>query len=789
MLNDTFPLHRYLGCSDHSGVFLAEFPGQEPSQVAVKLVPAGKALAESQLMRWDAAAGLTHPHLIRILETGRCQLGDLACLYVVTEYADLSLADLLPQRSLSEVEAREMLLPTLSALTFLHNRNLVHGQLKPANILAVGDQLKLAGDTIRRVSEAMTWVNIVSAYDPPEAREGNCSTASDVWALGVTLYEALTRTLPPGLDDRRGGVVLPPDFSPTFREMITWCLSRRPYDRPKLAEIEAWVRRQSGEADPEDALQSGATALPTVSKVESRPAGADAAEGVTRATDAPQVITAEPTPAELGLPAGAAHRTSAPDQGLSPPAAVQPAAPHAAAKIPATATPSSKLAVTPPAAAETAAVNAGAPQMAESQTAPIRPAPSQRAAAQTAARNPAAAGANAAAVRRAAAQAAQTAAVKPAPAQVAGAPASAVKPTAAQPAAAVRPGPAQVAGVPASAVKPAVAQPTTGQKAAATAVAGTPTTPAVKPAAIQITATHAAASGPQVSPVQAAAIKAASAQTAPVQTAAVKPEVARTAANEAVAAKLAAAAQMAASQASAAKSAAAKIAAIEAAAREIATSRASMLASSVESEPQEVVSEVPDEGTFEQDSPQRRPFFLLALGAVAILALIWASVVVFMTHPSKIAPALPAQASEDAVLPTPPEPAPAPVPVSVPVSEPSAVQASDTPNTQQAPVEAVEPPSRSQSGIHVEIPTVPERVLKAIRGHVRVSVRVIVVREGTVFAALVDAPGPSKYFERLALDAAKKWTFPPVDNDEQRWELVSFDFTRDGTTGGAVPIQ
>jgi outer membrane biosynthesis protein TonB len=73
-------------------------------------------------------------------------------------------------------------------------------------------------------------------------------------------------------------------------------------------------------------------------------------------------------------------------------------------------------------------------------------------------------------------------------------------------------------------------------------------------------------------------------------------------------------------------------------------------------------------------------------------------------------------------------------------------------------------------------------------------VRVIVDQEGGVFAALVEDPGPSRYFERLALEAAKKWTFPPTDariasTQERRWELVRFDFTREGTTGRADPIE
>jgi TonB family protein len=70
-----------------------------------------------------------------------------------------------------------------------------------------------------------------------------------------------------------------------------------------------------------------------------------------------------------------------------------------------------------------------------------------------------------------------------------------------------------------------------------------------------------------------------------------------------------------------------------------------------------------------------------------------------------------------------------------------------------------------------------------------VAVRVIVDPEGTVLAALVDQPGPSRYFERLAIEAAKKWTFPPADTQAQRLKLVRFEFSRDGTRGHAVSLQ
>jgi TonB family protein len=68
-------------------------------------------------------------------------------------------------------------------------------------------------------------------------------------------------------------------------------------------------------------------------------------------------------------------------------------------------------------------------------------------------------------------------------------------------------------------------------------------------------------------------------------------------------------------------------------------------------------------------------------------------------------------------------------------------------------------------------------------------VRVIVDPDGSVFAAVADRAGPSRYFQRLAIEAAKKWTFPPADTPSQRLMQVRFDFSRDGTTGRAVTLN
>ncbi len=295
-IDGAHPLRRCLGVSDHSGVFLTEDPAHSLTDAALKLVPAIPTLAESQLAYWSAAAALSHPRLLRLFSTGRCQLGSLHCLYVVMEYAEQNLAQFLTNRSLSESEVLELLPQTLAGLAFLHSRGLVHGHLKPSNILVVGDQLKLASDTVRPAGEAATSISMLSAYDPPEARDGSFSTAGDVWALGVTVYEALTRTTPAKPDERSHGVVLPPDFPPGCAEIVRECLSRRPDDRPSLARLQAWVTRPTAKPD--------RVAQPTASGSGStQPATPPVSSGQPVAPSTEPKGTAAPAPGELPMSA------------------------------------------------------------------------------------------------------------------------------------------------------------------------------------------------------------------------------------------------------------------------------------------------------------------------------------------------------------------------------------------------------------------------------------------------------------------------------------------------------
>ncbi len=241
VINGAFPLRHFLNGSDHSGVFLTECKAQGFLDAAIKIIAADPAFAETQLSTWRTAAALSHPHLMRLLDSDRSQLKGHPFLFVVMEYAEQSLSQILPHRALTADEAREMLLPTLDALIFLHHQSLVHGSIKPSNLLVVNDQLKISSDTIRPAGELTTRTATSSAYDPPEAKSGGIGAAGDIWALGVTLVEALTQR-PPAWSEGTDTPTLPGGLPPAFAETIRRCLSRNPADRPTAVDLEAEMR-------------------------------------------------------------------------------------------------------------------------------------------------------------------------------------------------------------------------------------------------------------------------------------------------------------------------------------------------------------------------------------------------------------------------------------------------------------------------------------------------------------------------------------------------------------------
>jgi TonB family protein len=237
VVDGKFPLRQLVGGSEHSAVFVTERPGQPTHKFALKLIPADPGDADRQLVRWRAAAQLSHPNLIRIYETGRC---GLTLLYAVMEYAEEDLSQILPQRALTPAEVTDLLPPLLDALSYVHGRGFVHSRIKPSNILAVGDQLKLSSDQIASASDPNATRRRRDVYDAPETAAGIVSPAGDLWSVGATLVAALTQNVPLAADESEDNAVLTANLPEPFRGIARECLHLDPKRRCSIADI---VRR------------------------------------------------------------------------------------------------------------------------------------------------------------------------------------------------------------------------------------------------------------------------------------------------------------------------------------------------------------------------------------------------------------------------------------------------------------------------------------------------------------------------------------------------------------------
>jgi TonB family protein len=253
VVNERFRLEFWLGGTGTSGVYVTERdaePGEDTQRkTAIKLIPANAPGAEDRLARWSRTAKLSHPHLMAVIECGRCEIDSKDFVYQVTDCADEVLAQVLVERSLTADEARAMLTPILDALAYLKSQGFAHGRLRPSNILVVDDQLKLSADCIGFVAGFPMNGLELDEYAAPEVRRGQVTTAADVWSLGMTLVATLTQVPAPfsvGEDP-----VIPAAVPEPFARIARECLRADPAKRCTLEEIRSILEPNAAPADAE----------------------------------------------------------------------------------------------------------------------------------------------------------------------------------------------------------------------------------------------------------------------------------------------------------------------------------------------------------------------------------------------------------------------------------------------------------------------------------------------------------------------------------------------------------
>lgn len=249
VIDGRFPLLQRLGGTEWSSAYLTELDDREWQKAAIKIFPFASVDPSATIARWEIAETLSHPHLMPLFSAGRCDFEGEDLLYVVTEYADETLSQILPERPLSPEEVREMLGPVLDALSYLHERGLTHGHLRPTNIMVVNDQLKLSPD--------FGWCSRTrSVYDPPEAGIVNVAPAADMWSLGVLLVEALTQRVPAWDRTADGEPEIPGTLPEPYLTICRECLRIDPKSRCTVAGIRALLNPPPAAEPPVQPAQS-----------------------------------------------------------------------------------------------------------------------------------------------------------------------------------------------------------------------------------------------------------------------------------------------------------------------------------------------------------------------------------------------------------------------------------------------------------------------------------------------------------------------------------------------------
>ncbi|MCA1623989.1 MAG: protein kinase [Acidobacteria bacterium] len=195
----TYILNQRLGRGGFGEVWLAEKRSQfVTKKVAIKL-PLDEQVdfeaIKQEATLWEQASG--HANVLPIIDADVCD----GQVVIVSEYAEGgSLAGKLKREGTLPVrQTVEMCIGILSGLEYLHSKKIIHRDIKPANILLQGDTPRLADFGISRAMQTTAISsNIVGtdAYMSPESFNGKRNAQTDIWSVGVILYQLLNGNLP-----------------------------------------------------------------------------------------------------------------------------------------------------------------------------------------------------------------------------------------------------------------------------------------------------------------------------------------------------------------------------------------------------------------------------------------------------------------------------------------------------------------------------------------------------------------------------------------------------------------
>src|ERR1035438_1855085 len=205
-----FEVVRLLGRGSMGEVYLGRDPklGRE---VALKVITAGTVMGDEAQARFErearAAALLNHPHIVTVYEFGE----DEGLHYLAMEYVHgEELERLIRERMAPKAEQLEILAQVCDGLAYAHEHGVIHRDIKTANILVnrhgKRPRAKLMDFGVAQMgtsglTQAGTWMGTVSYMAPEYLDTGKATISSDIFALGVILYEVLTGGRKPFIGD------------------------------------------------------------------------------------------------------------------------------------------------------------------------------------------------------------------------------------------------------------------------------------------------------------------------------------------------------------------------------------------------------------------------------------------------------------------------------------------------------------------------------------------------------------------------------------------------------------
>lgn len=207
-----YQIRSLLGAGGMGQVYLAH-DAQLDRPVAIKVLPADFTTDADRLRRFKqearATSALNHPHILTIYEIGE----DSGALFIATEFIDgVTLRVHMARNSLKVSEALELAIQMTGALDAAHRAGVVHRDIKPENAMLRQDgYLKLLDFGLAKLAERGTSdsdaitlaetdpgvvMGTVGYMSPEQARGQSVDTRSDIFSMGVVLYEMLTGRSP-----------------------------------------------------------------------------------------------------------------------------------------------------------------------------------------------------------------------------------------------------------------------------------------------------------------------------------------------------------------------------------------------------------------------------------------------------------------------------------------------------------------------------------------------------------------------------------------------------------------